>query len=452
MPTPWNTNRYRERVVEPVVNRRDLAGQLFRVEASDGSEVAWYGDYLTSAHSFSPQGEGTWDYVNPGPPYLSGWNFKSIKGNIPLLEVKDSGKYRFHNDYQPASWDWEWRGGFYDPVWYPVWDYLADVEYSPSALNNNPALVPDLSAIGAGAYAKLRPRVEQANLAVSIAEARDLPRMLKSTAKTFHNSWKTLGGDLSKNPMAPKAAADSFLNHQFGWVPFLKDMHDMHRVYNNSVKYAAQIKRDNAQWVKRFRSDQILETNNVIGYDTSVHGCQPSGLAYTWNMINHDLPKLYTCTIQDITEVWYEGVFKYYRPEFDDSVPSSNSMYGDISRQMTLYGAHVNPTVIWKATPWTWLIDWFSNAGDAIQRAQDWATDSVVSKYMYLMHHRRRRFDVRSQFTTKTDNGKHDLHWYRSADIKRREVAGSSFSFVLSGDLSARQIAILGAVGLSRGT
>jgi hypothetical protein len=93
--------------------------------------------------------------------------------------------------------------------------------------------------------------------------------------------------------------------------------------------------------------------------------------------------------------------------------------------------------------------DWFSNAGDVVQAAQEWATDSMVSKYMSLMHHRRRRFELKSEFST-CDGQLHKLIWYREADIKRRQAAGSPFDFVLSGSLSPRQLAILIALGISR--
>jgi hypothetical protein len=180
---------------------------------------------------------------------------------------------------------------------------------------------------------------------------------------------------------------------------------------------------------------------------TDIAGCSPVNFWWASNMTVG--PVHYTVTLQEIIDVWYEGVFKYYRPEFTDQAASDYPIWSGVNRQMTLYGAHINPVVIWRATPWTWLADWFGNAGDIIQYGQDLATDSMVSKYMYLMHHHRRRFELKSEFTT-SDGVAHQCIWYREADIKRREKAGSPFNFVLSGDLTPRQIAILAALGISR--
>lgn len=371
----------------------------------------------------------------------------SIKRTFPHFNIQDSGAYKYHNSYTPAHWNWRYDGGFYDPLWNPAWDTMSDLDYSISEIFANSELVPDLSDLGAGAYARLRPSPERAGLAVAMAEAKDLPRMLQQTAGSFANYYRTIGGNSRSLPMAPKKVSEDFLNAQFGWIPFLKDIRDLDSAYRNSKIHMAQISRDNGKWVRRRRADKVLETETVVYSRDDIAGCSPVGFALMTNMTVG--PKSYTVKLQDYTEVWYEGVFKYYRPEFDANIPSSHEGWAAINRHMTVYGAHINPVVIWKATPWSWLGDWFTNAGDAIQRAQDWATDSMVSKYMYLMHHRRRRFELNSRFTT-ADGQLHSLYWYREADIKRRQQASSSFSFVLSGGLSPRQIAILAALGISR--
>jgi hypothetical protein len=442
-----SVNRYRERSDPMPVGNRIKAGDLNRYVVSTGAEVGLYDSFYTATSSFPRYREGTWDEIHLGPPFTVGGPFTSIKATFPNFTVQGAGSYKFHNSYLPAAWNWRYDGGFYDPMWNLAWDSLSDTQYSVSEIIANTMLTPDLSSLGSGAYARLRPSPERAGLGVMLAEARDIPRMLSSTAGTFANRWKEIGGNTRNVRMAPKRAADAFINEQFGWVPFLSDISRMSSVYDETAKHMSQIKHDNARWVRRRRVDKSIESETVIYSRTDITGCQPSGGGYTTNMIIG--PKSYTVTLQDYTDVWYEGVFKYYRPEFDDSNEASKGLMGAVSRQMTMYGAHINPVVIWRATPWTWLGDWFSNAGDVVQAAQDWATDSMVSKYMYLMHHRRRRFELKSEFST-CDGQLHKLIWYREADIKRRQAAGSPFDFVLSGSLSPRQLAILIALGISR--
>lgn len=248
--------------------------------------------------------------------------------------------------------------------------------------------------------------------------------------------------------MAPKEAGNHFLNHQFGWVPFLKDLEQTFNVYQNARQLKSQISRDNGKWIKRRRVDDYIESKNVVYTRTDIPGVQPTGNPgfdfYDTSSYN------YTITKVERTKVWYEGSWKYYRPEFDWDSDMSKGPIAALQREMAIYGADINPTLIWKVTPWSWLADWFTNTGDAIQRAQDWATDSLVSRYMYLMHHKEYGFELRSRFNT-NGGGARDLVWYRNAVTKRRQNASVPFSFNLSWDqLTSRQLAILAALGLSR--
>lgn len=445
---PFVGQRSRTRNSKLPANNRMLAGKLWVWNPTTGAK-GLYSDVYGATSSTPSLRESVWDELHPGPPYKTGGAFASVKIQRPGHILQDSGWYRTGIWYnQPANLEFVYEGGFYDPEWIPSWDSVPESEYN-SLGSSYSTLFPDLSALGAGAYAKLRPQIEQVSVAVALAESRDIPKMLKTTSQGFHSIWRTLGGSLKHNPMRPKKAADHFLNHQFGWVPFLSDMSKIYKTYQDTARLKSQISRDNGREVRRKRVDRKLESESVIYTRSDYPGCQPAGYPF-YGMYQPGAPIKYTVTLKEFTDVWYEGVFRYYRPEFDRSLEGYDSKYTEVRRQMALYGLNVNPSTIWAATPWTWLIDWFTNAREVIQRAEDWATDQVVSKYMYLMHRRQRIFEMKSQFTTK-DGKYHELYWYRSADIKRRQPASSSFGFSLSpSSLTGRQIAILGALGISR--
>jgi len=431
-----------------------LAGKLNTYLKSTGAFVSTYQNRYTATSVYPETRESTWDVLHPGPPYVSGGNFASIKIATPHFNVQDVGKYPV--SWPNPTWFRQYDGGFFDPLWPGTIESLTESDYYSLAPDTpDSILMPDLDPIGALAYSKLRPSVEKAGLGVALAEARDLPRMLQGSAKVFSDSWRTMAFSTSwrgargnqYNPMRPKRLADDFVNHHFGWVPFLSDMHRFADTFQHARKYMSQISADNSKWVRRRRADEKLESEAVVYSRTDISGCQPSnGGDYSGITVG---PMRFTIKLQELTEVWYEGVFKYYRPEFDDSLASNHSRWAAVQRMITLYGANVNPIVIWRATPWSWSIDWFSRAGANIQLAQDMATDAVVSKYMYLMHHLIRRFEIRSEFTT-ADGRSHDLVWYRYADVKRRQRAHSSFDFSLSLALTPKQIAILAALGISR--
>jgi hypothetical protein len=121
-----------------------------------------------------------------------------------------------------------------------------------------------------------------------------------------------------------------------------------------------------------------------------------------------------------------------------------------VRQALSLLGANVDATSVYKVTPWTWLIDWGVNVGDFVRRVEDIATDAAVSRYFYLMRRTFVRFEYRSVFST-YDGQTHDFRAYRSVDVKRRVASVNPFNFsLLPGGLSGMQYSILAALGLSK--
>jgi hemolysin-activating ACP:hemolysin acyltransferase len=280
--------------------------------------------------------------------------------------------------------------------------------------------------------------------------------MLKTTAGNFRDLYLAMGGSKSSQLMHPKSVADSFLNHHFGWVPFIKDLRQFHDVFQNSEKYIDQISRDNNRWIKRVRVMETTEKETLVSKGGITGAVSPWIGAPPWNMCrSQNVPGIgntmanWTISEQLQTRVWAMGQFRYYRPEFDLSNPDYSSQWNDLQRRLLLYGARISPSNVWKSTPWTWLIDWFSNIGDHIDLVNDIAIDGIVSKYMYVMRHSVRRFILRS--TMYYWQSSLTLDWIRYVETKQRQRAWTPYGFNLFGkDLSAKQWAILGALGISK--
>lgn len=118
-------------------------------------------------------------------------------------------------------------------------------------------------------------------------------------------------------------------------------------------------------------------------------------------------------------------------------------------RYMTLYGLRVNPSNIYKAIPWSWALDWISNAGDYVDQLTDIWSDSIAAEYFYVMHHLRvtRTLTITLPFVS----GGVTFVFHRYYDCKQRLEASGPYGFSLSWDnLSPRQLAIAGALGISR--
>jgi len=118
---------------------------------------------------------------------------------------------------------------------------------------------------------------------------------------------------------------------------------------------------------------------------------------------------------------------------------------------MTNYGVRISPSNVWRATPWTWLIDWGINVGRNLDRVSEYLLDGVVAKYLYLMHHQKQRFVLKQTLPFLT--GTVVLEFYRDVETKQRKEAGSPYGFDSPWEsLSPKKLAILAALGLSRTT
>jgi len=382
-----------------------------------------------------------WDQQNPGPPYHSG-------GPFALLEVKIPGSRSYAVNarsrlFAPGFW-WQYDGKIVDDG-----NWLAD-----TTANYFASGIPGIVGYDSLAWDKLKPRVSKANVSQFLYELRDMPRMLKTTADDALSLWRQLGGNSDLNVvMNPKRIGDSFLNHEFGWVPFLDDLAKMYDTWQRSNDYISEITRDNGSWKRKRAVLDHSRTSKLIGkiYHPSImpFGNDIQGTCET--KVIDGVPCKGYCELYEVveTKVWAVGQFTYYRPEFDMLAGEAQGYIGALRRLLTLYGARISPSVIYKVTPWSWLVDWFSQFGKFIQRADDFIVDGIVSRGLFLMRSMKR--SVVKSSTAFFESGQRTFIWERSLETKVRKVADCPYGFDQTwGGLSLRQAAILGAIGISQ--
>jgi len=295
----------------------------------------------------------------------------------------------------------------------------------------------------------IRPKIEKASLANAIYELKDVPDMLRQTSKFFSDAWNDLSGNFGGIRQLPGRASEDFLAFQFGWKPFVSDIASICDAVIFSEQYINDIIAANNTWVKRSRSLEVEDTTTKIGSFLG-YGLSPSALDI------FQLCKLDSSGAagrrelwQDVhRRVWAVGEFKFYRPEFTPLDPGFLGQIKYVNRLITLYGLRINPTHLWAAIPWSWLIDWFTNTGDLIRRIDEQYNDGMVSKYLYIMQ--QKLVTVRSIHSIFFWSGTKNLTFERTISSKQRRFADSPYGFVLGGSLSATQFSILGALGLSR--
>lgn len=398
--------------------------------------------------------EVTRDQKNPGPPYKTGGAFYSVKYKTLYDPSAVYGKGVYLNsEWQPALGvrvqNRKYVGGF-NPPDYSVFGLGWDWQNVNSLISipNNP--VPDLSDWGNKAYKRLKPHLEKASGFVFVAELRELPKLFKETAAKFSGFWNQMRGQHNANPksynswkMAPRRAANDFLAVQFGWLPFLNDIRKFHNVVDKYWSYISHLATYNGKGVRKRVTLSEEFTSSIIssgtGYPVSF-SAQSNGESDWFTGIPS-----WQVREEVSTSITAVGKFSYYLPYIDLAMADYTSKWNSIKRFMLLYGLRVSPANIYKAIPWTWLIDWVSNLGDHVDHWNDAYLDSVVCHYLYVMQHKtiKRTYTWCLPFRSGTVN----LVFSRIKETKQRTPAGSPYGFSLSlGELTLRQHAILVAL------
>jgi len=308
---------------------------------------------------------------------------------------------------------------------------------------------PSADALGTAAWRAAKPKLEKASAFVFSAELRDLPGMLQTSAQGFKDYWSFMSNRSMTSPiMSPKAAADHFLNHQFGWKPFLGDLSKFSEVLPNMDSHIRQISDSNGKFERRRVS--------LISDATSTELSNESGFHTTGNLLP-DGP-IMNCfravptrvLTEDVkTNVSAIGKFRFYRPEFDRSQSNYQSAWASAQRQLTVLGARISPINLYKIYPWSWAVDWITNASDYLEYVSDSLIDSLAAEYFYVTVY---QHQVRTLFyTLPLWSGTVYLSFSRSVKSIERVEGNSPFDFSLTWrELSSRQLAIAGALGISR--
>lgn len=308
----------------------------------------------------------------------------------------------------------------------------------------------NLDTLGATAIAQCAPTNQVAAAANFMREIRTegLPKLFGTTL------WK----DRTRAALG-KGAGGEYLNVEFGWKPMVGDMKAIAFAVANAHTILDQYERDSGRLVRRRFGFPVETTQSVTNirsqrayvgnYATGVFNPVPAGGDPTTILRPGDASGTLWRKRETWKRVWFSGAFTYHIPY---GYNSRNHMVASARKAQVLLGLDLTPEVVWNAAPWTWAIDWFSNAGDVVANLSDWATDGLVMKYGYVMEHSIARD---TYYVTKRgglmDPDAQPASIVISVETKRRKKA-SPFGFGLTwSGLSPRQIAISTALGLTQG-
>jgi len=298
----------------------------------------------------------------------------------------------------------------------------------------------NLTPLGTTAIARCKPTNNVADLAASILEifTEGLPKLIGAA------TWKARTAKALQH-----AAGDEYLNYEFGWLPLIGDIRSASYAVANAEKILRSYEHNSGLVVRRRYEFPVEKTEStvLIGPSEGIlyRGEYYPGLMYD---ASKPLPKLYKRS-RFSRRTWFSGAFTYHLPVDYYSRDKLTQANGALKH---LTGLEITPATVWAATPWTWAVDWFTNAGSVITNLSDWSKDGLVLWYGYIMEHTLQEDTYYHDGPTRYQPyGHHHSNPITfSVETKRRQKA-TPFGFdVTWNTLTPRQLAIAAALGIKR--
>lgn len=376
---------------------------------SGGKTVIWKGKQHTASEGHRRSRNGK---------YYEGGNFFSylIKADVPSTKI---------------SFDWTKYG-------YPI-KYSGPIVCANVPINygsNNPvAQFPSsdssyLDPIGAEAISIVDPLNPNAQTGVALGEIikdRKIPT-------PGIQAWR-------QRTEIAKAAGSEYLNAVFGWLPLVSDMKDTAQsvldgntiIENYRAASGTLVHREFEFPSSNSTTETVIDSSTIGEMGFNVVGSFRAPVPVTRLSSTH-------------TRRWFSGTFTYHANEGN----SLAKCVGIGSEAEKLFGISLTPDLVWELTPWSWAIDWFSNAGNVISNVNSFAAAGLVMKYGYIMEETSTVDTYSMPSTGLTLVGGTLPSASITTTVKRRSEA-NPFGFGLSWDgLSPTQLAITAALGITR--
>lgn len=300
----------------------------------------------------------------------------------------------------------------------------------PEGIHSSPN---ELDEYGTTAIARCAPGSSAADLLTAIMETiKDgLPHLVGS------QTWRD-------RTVTAKNASSEFLNVEFGWLPLVNDITEFTSAVTHAQELIAQYERDAGRVVRRRYAFPTEESSST---EVIKENWYPQGSSMSPSPGEDDPVSLVRKTSKEVDR-WFSGAFTYYLPTDYDSRKAMDR-YALFARRIT--GLELNPNTLWELAPWSWAVDWFSNAGDVVSNVNRFASGNLYLHYGYIME----RSIVKHTYSTAptTFHGQSvpgtELTYVTETKVRKR---ANPFGFGVTWDgLSPLQAAIAAAVGMSRG-
>nr|QDH90832.1 MAG: hypothetical protein H2Bulk36332_000004 [Leviviridae sp.] len=244
------------------------------------------------------------------------------------------------------------------------------------------------------------------------------------------------------------AGSGEYLNYEFGIKPTLQDLRKFGEAARTSSEVIEQLKRDSGRLIRRRYTFPVERTITApVTQSTFWYGSPGFTLVGPSPYVGG--PGKLTKTREETYEFWFSGAYTYLYQDGDSAV---QKMRGAEQRLSKLFGTRINPNLLWELTPWSWAADWVGNTGDVMKNLSALSSDSLVMRWGYIMCKYTCRDTYLLEGVSLKGSTRGPLKQVFVTQVKKRNRA-TPYGFGLDpAKFTTRQWAILGALGISRGT
>ncbi len=298
----------------------------------------------------------------------------------------------------------------------------------------------DLQSYGATTYGSASPLADRFSFSAFAGELREgLPKFYSEALRSQGNVLRHVGSD--------------YLNVQFGWIPLLNDLRGIAtaliRASHGLYQPAGATHR-----ARHEKPTELKQSGSLLNQPVQIASgnyADPIALkgSGTGSITDHFIRADVSWKISAYRRRWFEGEFVYIPEAGFDA-----TKYDD--RLATLFKTDITPSDLWQLSPWSWLVDYFTDIGGALEAAEAATSNRILSTYAYAMEEIRQVKSlslsrVRGESGSWVYSGPSRVHSQWDTTSYRR-IRANPFGFTVNPtvNLNGGQIAILGALGLTK--
>lgn len=190
------------------------------------------------------------------------------------------------------------------------------------------------------------------------------------------------------------------LNLRFGWAPLAADIKELlwaclrldQMLVAKNARRRRRFKLKTVDYVKdtglSVNEGRVSFPTNVGTHSGSNYGVSSLGkILLSSTNPGYDVPLSFSVRYQKGVRFCHQEISINFTANYSNGVKSNPTMNGYVDRALEFLGLELTPDVVYNLTPWTWMLDWFTNLGSLVNYTSNFGLSNNVLNYAYFTQH-----------------------------------------------------------------